>query len=200
MASDTGDNQIHTDEKRKQQPPLIGHFRQPDADQNQCAGQHPNQAVQQPVHAGIEPQIEKKLQNMEGGKFADDPAGNKPIAVGETAIKSLCRKFFFPLFAQGVVHLLAELHRHRIRLAVFVKRNGLTDVVHDHLAGIAARHVFLKFLADGRINRAVYIFIQHRQQFFAFHGVYLFDDRAVSRSKVTRFVGKTVFIHGGDAA
>ena len=64
MAREAGDNQIGADEKRQQQPPLTDRLRQPDTNENQCAGQNPNQAVQQPVHAGIEPPIGKKLQPL----------------------------------------------------------------------------------------------------------------------------------------
>jgi hypothetical protein len=164
MAGYAGDNQIRTDEKRQQQPPLTDRLRQPDTDENQCAGQNPNQAVQQSVHAAIEPQIGKKLQNLCGrGILKRDSAGHEQFDTGKTAMKSLRGKFFLPLFAQGVMHLFTELHRHRIRLAIFVKSDGLAEVVHDHLAGIAPRHVLLELDADSRVNRAIHIFIQQRQ-------------------------------------
>jgi hypothetical protein len=59
-------------------------------------------------------------------------------------------------------------------LPVFVERDGLADVVHDDLAWIAASHVLLEFLADGRVNRAIHVFVQHRQHFFALHNTSLF--------------------------
>ena len=81
--------------------------------------------------------------------------GWERIAISRTAAKSLCWKFFFPFFAQCVVHPVAELNRHRIRLAVLEECDGLADVVHDHLAGIAARHVLLELDTDSRVNRAI---------------------------------------------
>ena len=67
---------------------------------------------------------------------------------------------------------LAEFDRQIVRLAGLVKRDGFADVVHHHLAGITARHVLFKLLANGRVNRAVHVFVEHCQKFFALHGVW----------------------------
>jgi hypothetical protein len=36
--------------------------------------------------------------------------------------------------------------------------------------------MFLEFVADGRINRAIHVFVQHHQQFFALHGLSFLGD------------------------
>src|SRR5690242_795142 len=63
-------------------------------------------------------------------------------------IHLFAQMFFLPLLAQDIMQMRAEPHRHRIRPAILVKRDGLADVVHHHLAGIAARHVLLELRAD----------------------------------------------------
>ena len=50
-----------------------------------------------------------------------------------------------------------------------VKGDGLADIIHHHLAGVAAGHVFFELRADGRIYRALHVFVQRRKQFRAFH-------------------------------
>ena len=67
------------------------------------------------------------------------------------------------------MQLGSKLDGEFVRPAVFVERDRLADGVQDHLAGVAAGHVLLKRLADGRINRAIHVFIQLRQHFFALH-------------------------------
>jgi len=64
---------------------------------------------------------------------------------------------------------LPELHWQLIRLLVFIQRDRLANIVHDDLARITASQVLLKIVADRRINRAVHVFIEHYQHFFAFH-------------------------------
>ena len=73
-----------------------------------------------------------------------------------------------PLLERGM-EPAAELDRHGVRLAFLVKRDGLADVVHDHLARVAASHMLLELFADGRVHRAVHVFVQGRQQFRALH-------------------------------
>ena len=76
---------------------------------------------------------------------------------------------FLPAPAQRGVETAAKCHRQLIRLAVLVERDGLADVVHDYLAGIAPGHVFLELSAEARLNRAVHVFVQQLEQFFALH-------------------------------
>ncbi len=44
--------------------------------------------------------------------------------------------------------------------ALLIERDGLADVVHNHLAGVAPGHVSLELLADGRIHSAIHVFVQ----------------------------------------
>jgi hypothetical protein len=80
-----------------------------------------------------------------------------------------CSLRLLPAPAQLLVQFLAELRRQLVGLARLVKRDGFANVVHDDLARIAAGHVLLEFLANSRINRAVHVFVQHRQKFFTLH-------------------------------
>jgi len=79
------------------------------------------------------------------------------------------RLVLFPLFAKRIVQPVTEGNGQFVRLSRFVERDRLADVVHNHLAWVAARHVFLELLADGRVNRAIHVFVQHCQHFFALH-------------------------------
>jgi hypothetical protein len=76
---------------------------------------------------------------------------------------------FLPALFEGGVELAAELDGEGTRLAFFVEGDGLADVVHDDLAGVAAGHVLFELLADGRVNGAVHVFVQDGEQFRAFH-------------------------------
>ena len=76
---------------------------------------------------------------------------------------------FPPARLQGGVEAFPKCDRHLASLPVLVERDSLADVVHDHLAGIAAGHVLLEFRADGRVHRAVHVFVQQLQKFFALH-------------------------------
>ena len=67
------------------------------------------------------------------------------------------------------MQLFPKPDRQLIRPVIFIERDGLADVVHDDLARVAACHVLLEFLANGRVNRAVYVVIEHCQHFFALH-------------------------------
>ena len=64
---------------------------------------------------------------------------------------------------------MAEFGGQLIWLAFLVERDGLADVVHDHLAGIAPSQVFLELFADGRVHRALHVLVQRRKQFPALH-------------------------------
>jgi hypothetical protein len=67
------------------------------------------------------------------------------------------------------VEPVADRDREVVGTPLLVERDGLADVVHDDLARIAAGHVLLELVADGRIHRAIHVFIQEREQVFAFH-------------------------------
>jgi hypothetical protein len=67
------------------------------------------------------------------------------------------------------MEFLPELKRQFVRLTLFVEGDGFPNVIHDHLAGIAAGHMLLELLADGRIHGAIHVFIEHLQEVFAFH-------------------------------
>ena len=58
---------------------------------------------------------------------------------------------------------LTELERQFARLAAFIECDGLADVIHDHLAGVASGHVFFELRADGWVHRALNILVQRRQ-------------------------------------
>jgi hypothetical protein len=76
---------------------------------------------------------------------------------------------FLPALAQRGVEAVAKCHRQFIRLAILIERDGLADVVHDHLAGAASGHVLLEIGAEARVNRAVHVFVQQLEQFFTLH-------------------------------
>ena len=76
---------------------------------------------------------------------------------------------FFPTLAQGLVETFTKLDRQFVRLAFPVEGDCLANIIDDHLAGIAAGHVPLKFFANGRIRRPVDVVVQDRQQFLAIH-------------------------------
>jgi hypothetical protein len=59
---------------------------------------------------------------------------------------------------------------HFVRLAASIKRDRLTNVVHDDLTGIAPFKVILKFLANRRVDVPVHVFVESLEQIFAFHG------------------------------
>ena len=75
----------------------------------------------------------------------------------------------FPTLAQGLVEPFTKLNWQIVRLAFPVEGDCLANIIHDHLAGIAAGHVPLKLFADGRIRRPVDVVVQHAQQFLALH-------------------------------
>ena len=64
---------------------------------------------------------------------------------------------------------VAELDGQFVGLAFLVERDGLADVVHDHMARVAPGDMFLELLADGRVHRAIYIFVQCCKQFRTLH-------------------------------
>jgi hypothetical protein len=70
---------------------------------------------------------------------------------------------FFPAETQAFVEAVADGKGKLVGLAVFVEGDGLADVVHDDLAGIATGKMFLERLADARIDRAVHVLVQHLQ-------------------------------------
>ena len=76
---------------------------------------------------------------------------------------------FLPPLSQRFMQPPPELHRQLIRLLVFIERDRLADIVHNDLAWITAGHVLFKIVANGRIYRAIHVFIEHCQHFFAFH-------------------------------
>jgi hypothetical protein len=82
------------------------------------------------------------------------------------------------------VQSLAKLQRQLVRLAFPVKRDGFADVVDHDLAGIAPGHVLLEVFADGGVNRAIHVFIQHRQQFFALHDALSISTEPASEKKL----------------
>jgi hypothetical protein len=83
--------------------------------------------------------------------------------------RSFRRMFFLPFLTEGGVHFVPKFHRQLVGLAGFVKRDGPANVIDHYLTRVAARHVFLEFLANGRVHRAIHVFVQHRQKFFALH-------------------------------
>ena len=76
---------------------------------------------------------------------------------------------FLPSLPQGGVQSVPENNGQLHGLALFVQSYRLSDVVHDHLAGVAPRHMLLELFADGRVYRAIHEFIQGCQQFRALH-------------------------------
>ena len=54
-----------------------------------------------------------------------------------------------PALSQTLFELLLEFGRNRIRFAILVKIDRLTDVVHDDLTRVTARKVLGVFLAGG---------------------------------------------------
>jgi hypothetical protein len=76
---------------------------------------------------------------------------------------------FFAALPQRTMKPLVALKRQWVGPALPVERDGPADVVHDHLAGVASGHVFLELLADGRVHRALHVFVQSRKQFRALH-------------------------------
>jgi hypothetical protein len=75
-----------------------------------------------------------------------------------------------PFPAEGLVKAFPAFGGDLIRLAGSVKRDGLAYIIHHQLAGIAVRHVALKFFADGRIYCSIHILVQQLEHLFAFHG------------------------------
>lgn len=75
-----------------------------------------------------------------------------------------------PAGAERGVEAVVDGGRQFERLALPIDRDGLADVVDDHLARIAAGHVFLELGAEGRVTRPVDVFVEDGQQFFALHG------------------------------
>jgi hypothetical protein len=71
--------------------------------------------------------------------------------------------------AQEVVQSVAEFNWQLIGLAVPVKGYGLADVIHHYLARVAASQMLLELLTNGGVSRAIHVFVQYRQQFFALH-------------------------------
>jgi hypothetical protein len=64
---------------------------------------------------------------------------------------------------------LTERERQFVGLAFFVQGDRFANVIDHHLAGIAPGHMFLEFVADGWVHRAIHVLVEHFQQFFALH-------------------------------
>jgi hypothetical protein len=94
--------------------------------------------------------------------------GEKVTLISTLVISSafgalISRVRFFPSLPERIVKASAKRYGQFVRLALFVECDGLTNVVHYHLARIAPRHVLLKLLADSRVYCAIYVFVQQRQ-------------------------------------
>jgi hypothetical protein len=74
-----------------------------------------------------------------------------------------------PTLLEGCVEALAELSGQLDGLAFLVKGDGLANVIHHYLARVAASQMLLELLTNGGVSRAVHVFVQYRQQFFALH-------------------------------
>ena len=78
---------------------------------------------------------------------------------------------FLPPPAQRGVKPLAAGFGQFDWFTLFVERDGFPDVIHDHLTGVAPRHVRFKLLTDGVSNRAIHVIVQQSHKFFAFHSI-----------------------------
>jgi hypothetical protein len=65
----------------------------------------------------------------------------------------------------------SEFHRQLVRLFGFIKRDGLADVVHDHVAGVTAGQMLLELLAEAGFNVPIHIVVKQGHEFVAFHRV-----------------------------
>src|SRR6185436_8210468 len=91
---------------------------------------------------------------------------------GGEVTRSLGRpgEFLLPPIPEGSPELVPELDRKLVRLSGLVERDGLPDVVHHDLAGIATGKVRLEPLADGGVDASVDVVVQRLQELIALHG------------------------------
>lgn len=75
-------------------------------------------------------------------------------------------------FAEEAMDFFPALRGDFVSSAVFAKEDGLTQVVDDHLAGLAMGEMPLELLAERGVFIAVNVLIEGGQDFFAVHVVH----------------------------